>query len=136
MSKSIEQRAVAAVKAVAVARAEVEQLTKAIGAELAKCPGVKGGLVFVHEPGRTPFQIDPEDITHLKLAYTPEVRDSEFGRHDYMDDDEIDYYLSEECQHCLSAHGLVRQRRIARQKHGRAKATVTKLGRELMKGGK
>lgn len=130
MKSSIEQRAVAAVKAVAVARAEVERLTKAIGAELAKCPGVKGGLVL--ESG---WDKDPNDITHLKLAYEPAASDSQYRQYDYMDDDEIDYYLSEECRHCLSAHGLVRQRRIARQKHGRAKSAVTKLGRELMKGG-
>lgn len=134
MKPTIEQRAVEAVKAVAVTRAEVEQLTKAIGEALAKCPGVKGGLVFVCEPGRMPLQKDPEDITHLKQVYTPEVRDSEFGGYDYMDDDEIHDYLGEECPHCLQAHQLVKQRRMARQQHGRAKATVTRLGRELMKG--
>lgn len=136
MSKqTIEQRAVAAVKAVAVTRAEVERLTKAIGSALEMCPGVSGGLVFVYEPGKVPQQADPNDITHLKNAYTPEVRDSEFGGYDYMDDDEIHDYLEEACQHCLQAHQLVKQRRIARQQHGRAKATVTKIGRQLVKGG-
>lgn len=138
MSKqTIEQRAVAAVKAVAVTRAEVERLTKAIGEALAMCPGVKGGLVHVPTgtAGVMYEQPDPNDITHLKQAYTPEVRDSEFGGHDYMDDDEIHYYLEEACQHCLQAHKLVKQRRIARQQHGRAKATVTNIGRQLLKGG-
>lgn len=124
MFRAVEQRAVEAVKAVAVARAEVERLTKAIGEALEKCPGIKGGLAS---------QKDLEDITHLKQAYTPEVRDSEFGGYDYMDDDEITDFLGELCPHCLQAHQLVKQRRVARQKHGRAKATVTKLGRELMK---
>lgn len=137
MGRTIEQRSVDAVKALAVARAEVERLTKAIGAELAKCKGINGGLVL--QP-RESFgvvmyeQKDPNDITHLKYAYHPEVSESQYRRYDYMDDDEVCCYLEEECPHCLLAHQLVKQRRIARKKHGRAKATVTSIGNEMTKG--
>lgn len=124
MSSTIEQRALSAVKGLAVARTEVERLTKEIGKALAWCQGVNGRI-----------NKDESDITHLKHAYTPERSESEYRQHDYMDDDEIDYYLGETCEHCLKAHQLVKERRIARQAHGRAKAVVTRIGRELMKGG-
>lgn len=125
MSNPIEQRALSAVRGLAVARAEVERLTKEIGKALAWCKGVNGQI----------HKDNGSDITHLKHAYAPELRDSDMGGRDYMDDDEIHEYLSETCQHCLKAHQLVKQRRVARQAHGRAKAVVTRIGRELMKGG-
>jgi hypothetical protein len=123
MAGSIEQRAIAAVKGLAVARSEVERLTKEIGKALAWCKGANGRI-----------HTNEGDITHLKHAYTPEMPDGAHGEYDYLDNEEIHEYLSETCPHCLKAHQLVRQRRIARQAHGRAKAAVTKLGRELMKG--
>jgi len=123
MAGNIEQRALSAVKGLAVARAEVDRLTKEIGQALAWCQGANGKI-----------HTNEGDITHLKQAYTPERSESEYRQYDYMDDDEIDYYLGETCPHCLKAHQLVKQRRAARQAHGRAKAAVTKLGRELMKG--
>lgn len=134
MKQQVEQRAVAAVKGLAVARAEVERLTKAIGEALAKCPGVNGGfmLALPDEFGST-WQKDPNDITHLKSVYAPEKSESQYRQLDYLDDDEVVYRLTEECPHCLLAHQLVKQRRVARKRLGRAKATVTNLGRELMK---
>lgn len=124
MTGNIEQRALSAVKGLAIARAEVDRLTKEIGKALAWCQGVNGRI----------HKDDGTDITHLKHAYTPERSESEYRQHDYMDDDEIHEYLSETCQHCLKAHQLVKERRVARQTYGRAKAAVTRLGRELMKG--
>lgn len=125
MSATIEQRALDAVKGLAVARAEMDRLTKEIGKALAWCQGVSGQI----------HKDDGTDITHLKRAYTPERSESGYRQHDYLDDDEIHEYLSETCPHCLKAHQLVKERRVARQAYGRAKAAVTRLGRELMKGG-
>lgn len=131
---SIESRAVSAVKRLAVARREVQRLTKAIGHALAKCEGVNGGLVFVAVPGQPIGKKDPNDITHLRLAYTPELSESQYRRREYMDEDELHDYLKESCPHCLLAHLLVQERRKARKALGRANAVVTILGRAMLEG--
>lgn len=102
-------------KNLALARAAVEDLTKKIGQELAKCQGVSGA---------------DNEITHLKIAYQPELSESQYRRYDYMDEDELVLFLEESCQHCLNAHRLIQERKRARKRYGSAKSVVTKIGRE------
>lgn len=98
-----------------------------------KCTGIKGGLAYsTDNVYGLPMQKDPSEITHLKQAYSPEVRDSEFGGYDYMEEDEIAYFLADSCPHCLHAHELIQLRKKARRRLGNAKAAISRRAKELL----
>lgn len=111
-----------AVIALYQAKAEVDGLTKQIGLHIGDCVDAQAAKMDQFNQGKF---VEP----HLKEAYRFE-RD---GFERYLANDSPEFYLEENCQHCLKAHHLIQERKIARQKLGRAKGWVTKLGKQAVK---
>lgn len=51
-------------------------------------------------------------------------------RHEHHDGN-VEAFLSKTCLHCLQAHRLIQERKLARRRHGRAKAALQVMGRRL-----
>ena len=70
---------------------------------------------------------DPNDITHLKDAFTPDKDDA--GYTVFMTDAEIREYLFENCDCCLKAYGFVLERKAAKKTLGAVKRSIGAIGR-------
>lgn len=117
-----EQKALRACADYARLSGEIASLKSALGDHLGKCVGV-----------RTP---ELGDSTHLSVAYTPEVVESDSHYEDahnvFMTDVEIRKYLAI-CPHCLAAHEAIQARKAARRSLGAAKRSISMLGRAANK---
>ncbi|BDA17598.1 hypothetical protein KAM345_015120 [Aeromonas caviae] len=127
MKPKLENRAMQAILRYSETRQEVERLTGEIAFELEQCPQ----------------EADYPKRPHLIEAYTATTTEDHYGGHQSerrLTIEEAAEYLDEIassgiCGHCRKAHTLIQQRKKARIRHGRAKATITKLGRELLEVG-
>lgn len=104
--------------------AEIKRLTKLIADLLRRCKGVRGtcgigadGMQYGH----------PNDVTHLKHAFTPDIDDS--GNAVFMTDEEVREYLYEQCDCCLKAYGAVIERKAAKKQLGAVKRSISAMGR-------
>ena len=121
MKPKLENRAMQAILRYSETRQEVERLTGEIAFELEQCPQ----------------EADYPKRPHLIEAYTATTTEDHYGGERRLTIEEAAEYLDEIassgiCGHCRKAHTLIQQRKKARIRHGRAKATITKLGRELL----
>jgi len=116
-----EQKALKACTDYARLTREIASLKSALGDHLGKCAGV-----------RTP---ELGDSTHLSVAYTPEVIESDSHYEDahnvFMTDVEIRKYLAV-CPHCLAAHEAIQARKAARRSLGAAKRQIGLIGRKAI----
>lgn len=109
-----------------------------IGAELDKCPGLKGKRLEVATercdwlhiiPGDPTKEAQDDQDTHLKLWYSKDYGEWEdhgyphFRRFTIGDGDE-----AEECPACYAAHQIVQERKVLRGQLGHVKAAMTRLG--------
>lgn len=117
-----EQKALKACADYARLTREIASLKTALGDYLGKCPGV-----------RTP---ELGDSTHLSVAYTPEVVESdcdyEYSPHNvFRTDAEVRAYLSI-CPHCLAAHESIQARKAARRSLAAVKRQIGLIGRKAI----
>lgn len=116
-----EQRALAACRELVAANAEVKRLSKLIGDGLGNCPMA---LAAVEYGPKGP-------ATHLSNAYAAEdvENDSWGGTHkEWASRAEVLEILSE-CPHCMASHEAIQERKVARQRLGRARRAVSMIGR-------
>ncbi|MET3631614.1 hypothetical protein [Burkholderia sp. 572] len=111
--------------------AEIKRLTSEIASVLHYCKGVRG-TYGIGEDGMV--YGDPNDVTHLKDAFTPDKDDQGYAV--FMTDAEIREYLFENCDCCLKAYGFVLERKLAKKALGAVKRSIGAIGRaELRKEG-
>lgn len=107
------------------ARAAVGTASKKIGDALAACADDQYD------------KLDPDcwhlsnPVEHLKMAYA--LSNDENGVYHANHDGDPAEYLAGVCQHCLSAHHAVQERKQARQRYGAAKRRVAFLGDRCLK---
>jgi hypothetical protein len=100
---------------------EIKRLTGEIAFALAKCPGIKGTLLVDLSANG--------DETHLADVYRGYTEDDPYGPEQrYYSEEEAVEYLSV-CEHCLSAHRSIQERKVARQKFGAAKRWIVRTGK-------
>lgn len=114
MKQTNEQKALAACRDYVHWQAEIKRLSGAIGGHLYKCHKNRPSDEAVSE-------------THLAEAYRPDIDEY---RTTYLRPDEVFEFLREVCPHCLAAHGLIQERKKAKQKFGAAKRWVARIGKE------
>ncbi|SDF80570.1 MULTISPECIES: hypothetical protein [unclassified Duganella] len=118
-----EQRALAACRELVAAGAEVKRLSKLIGEGIGNCP-----LLL------DPAEYGPKGpATHLSKAYAAEEIDNDhsYGTHkEWLSRAEVLEILSE-CPHCMAAHLAIQERKVARQRLGRARRAVSMIGRAV-----
>lgn len=120
---TLEQKALAACRASAVAAKEIARLKQVIGDSLSACNDE-----FARKfPDGHPLAWK----SHLADAYEPhDVMESEYGEDEriYLDDEEQQAILAQ-CPHCLAAHNAIQARKLARKQLGAARRAITMIGR-------
>lgn len=114
----------AAVIAMIEAKDVVDGLSRQIGKAISQSWSAQDG----------PYGPAPKDW--LKLAYERDYEsDGCYGRQYYYvnHDDDVEGYLTENCQYALKAHLLIQERKEARKALAVARRRVSVMGRNLLK---